>query len=97
MPPGPLPLPSAPNSRKPASKSAKAPKIKKEKEIKTEVKQEKITDSIPVKKKRDRFNGMTEEEVLKRTLPDLLVPNLDIMIVSTTRKGVVRICELWQV
>lgn len=34
------------------------------------------------KKKRDRFNGMTEEDVLKRTVPDLLAPNLDIIIVS---------------
>lgn len=35
------------------------------------------------RKKHDRFNGMTEEEVQKRTLPDHLTPNLDIIIVST--------------
>ena len=46
------------------------------------IKQEKITDSMPVKKKRDRFKGMTEEEVAKKTLPDLICPNLDILIVS---------------
>lgn len=38
----------------------------------------------PVKerKKHDRFNGMPEEEVVKRTLPDHLTTNLDIVIVS---------------
>ena len=38
----------------------------------------------PVKerKKHDRFNGMPEEEVTKRTLPDHLTGNLDIVIVS---------------
>jgi hypothetical protein len=38
----------------------------------------------PVKerKKHDRFNGMPEEEVTKRTLPDHLTSNLDIVIVS---------------
>lgn len=34
------------------------------------------------RKKHDRFNGMTEEEVSKRTLPDHLADNLDIIIVS---------------
>lgn len=33
------------------------------------------------RKKHDRFNGMPEEEVSKRTLPDHLAPNLDIIIV----------------
>ena len=57
------------------SKDSLPPHIKK-------VKQEKITDHMVVKKKRDRFNGMTEEEVMQRTLPDHLQPNLDIVIVS---------------
>lgn len=34
------------------------------------------------RKKHDRFNGMSEEEVSKRTLPDHLTNNLDIVIVS---------------
>lgn len=34
------------------------------------------------RKKHDRFNGTPEEEVSKRTLPDHLAPNLDIIIVS---------------
>jgi len=38
---------------------------------------------IKERKKHDRFNGMPEEEVVKRTLPDHLTPNLDIVIVST--------------
>lgn len=46
------------------------------------VKQEKITGKLTVRKKRDRFNGMPEEEVLARTLPDHMAPNLDIVIVS---------------
>lgn len=38
----------------------------------------------PVKERRkhDRFNGMPEEEVSKRTLPDLLASNLDIVIIG---------------
>ncbi len=38
---------------------------------------------MKVKKKRDRFNGMPEEEVLKRTLPDRIKEDLDILIVSS--------------
>ena len=44
-----------------------------------------ITDHMPVVKKKrkiDRFNGMPEEEVILKTLPDRLAPNLDILIVS---------------
>jgi len=45
------------------------------------VKQEKLTDICPVRKKRDRFDGLTEDEVLTRTLPDHLAYDLDILIV----------------
>lgn len=38
------------------------------------------------KKKRDRFNGMSEDEVMKRELPDHLHENLDILIVRTAKK-----------
>lgn len=59
-------------------KSTKAKKRKTEK-----VKQEKITDHMPVKKKKhDRFKGMPEEEVMKRLLPDHLAEDLDIVIVG---------------
>ncbi|KAH8373753.1 hypothetical protein KR009_009394 [Drosophila setifemur] len=34
------------------------------------------------RKKHDRFNGMSEEEVIKRTIPDHLCENLDIVIVG---------------
>lgn len=37
---------------------------------------------VKERKKHDRFNGMPEEEVSKRTLPDHLATNLDIIIVS---------------
>ncbi|XP_075729046.1 thymine DNA glycosylase isoform X2 [Rhipicephalus microplus] len=46
------------------------------------LKQEKITDSFKQRKRIDRFEGMPEEEVAKRTLPDHLVPNLDIVIIG---------------
>ena len=46
------------------------------------IKQEKITGMLKERKKRDRFKGMSEEEVLKRVLPDHLAPGLDIVIVS---------------
>lgn len=36
---------------------------------------------VKERKKHDRFNGMPEEEVSKRTLPDHLATNLDIIIV----------------
>lgn len=38
--------------------------------------------SNAARKKRDRFNGMSEDEVLKLTIPDQLCHNLDILIVS---------------
>lgn len=42
------------------------------------------SDNIPLKqkKKMDRFDGMPEEEVAKKFLPDHLGPNMDILIVS---------------
>lgn len=44
----------------------------------------KYTKSEHYKQRRrhDRFNGMTEEEVRSRILPDHLTPNLDVVIVS---------------
>ena len=39
-------------------------------------------DDANLKKKRDRFKGMSEDEVLMRMLPDHLIPNLDIVVVS---------------
>ena len=34
-------------------------------------------------KKQSRFNGISEEELSKRLLPDLIQPDLDILIVSS--------------
>ena len=34
------------------------------------------------RKKQNRFNGLTEEELSKRLLPDSIIPDLDILIVS---------------
>lgn len=41
-----------------------------------------LAKPVKERKKHDRFNGMPEEEVVKRTLPDHLTTNLDIVIVS---------------
>ena len=38
------------------------------------------------RRKHNRFNGMSEEDVMKRLLPDLIVPDLDILIVSIANK-----------
>ena len=70
-------------TNKKSKKATKKDKVNTNAVVKKEIKQEKLTDSMPTKKKRDRFNGMSEEEVLKRTLPDHLCPNLDIIIVRT--------------
>uniref|UniRef100_A0A8C2QSF8 Uncharacterized protein n=1 Tax=Capra hircus TaxID=9925 RepID=A0A8C2QSF8_CAPHI len=51
------------------------------KSTKSKEKQEKITDTFKVKRKVDRFNGVSEAELLTKTLPDILTFNLDIVIV----------------
>lgn len=71
-------------------KAPRAKKIKKEPTANGEDtptgKQTQIEDHMPVqKRKRDRFKGMTEEEVLKRVLPDHIKEGLDILIVSDIR------------
>ncbi|XP_071453406.1 uncharacterized protein Tdg [Hetaerina americana] len=45
-------------------------------------KDEKMPSNLKERKKHDRFNGMPEEEVSKRTLPDHLAQNLDIVIIG---------------
>uniref|UniRef100_A0A2D4F5F4 G/T mismatch-specific thymine DNA glycosylase n=1 Tax=Micrurus corallinus TaxID=54390 RepID=A0A2D4F5F4_MICCO len=60
-------------------KSAPKPKPK---PVKSKGKQEKITDSFKVKRKVDRFNGVSEAELLTKTLPDILTFNLDIVIIG---------------
>ncbi|CAH2221620.1 jg2606 [Pararge aegeria aegeria] len=51
-----------------------------------EIKVEGALDGAPrpvkERKKHDRFNGMSEEEVSRRTLPDHLAENLDIIIIG---------------
>ncbi|KAE8615154.1 hypothetical protein XENTR_v10008426 [Xenopus tropicalis] len=66
--------PSEPKPKKQAAKSAKAPK--------SSGKQEKITDTFKVKRKVDRFNGVSEAELMTKTLPDILTFNLDIVIIG---------------
>lgn len=57
--------------------------------MKKQLKEGKFVPIFKERKKHDRFNGMSEEEVSKRTLPDHLALNLDIVIVSNTLS---RIC-----
>nr|CAD7458961.1 unnamed protein product [Timema tahoe] len=50
--------------------------------MKKRLKNEKFPPVYKERKKHDRFNGMPEEEVSKRTLPDHLTLNLDIIIIG---------------
>lgn len=47
------------------------------------IKQERMTETFKQRKRMDRFDGMPEEEVMKKSLPDHLSHGLDIVIVST--------------
>ncbi|XP_042549102.1 G/T mismatch-specific thymine DNA glycosylase isoform X2 [Dipodomys spectabilis] len=69
--------PKKPVEPKKSAESKKSSKSKKSKE-----KQEKITDAFKVKRKVDRFNGVSEAELLTKTLPDILTFNLDIVIIG---------------
>lgn len=80
--------PKVPKARKPP-KDPNAPKAKPgpkpKKAAQADGKQEKIDETFKkVKRKVDRFKGMSEEEVMKKTLPDLLDYNLDYVIVRFT-------------
>lgn len=83
-PPKPPKVPKAPKPPKDsnAPKAKPGPKPKKTTDAQADGKQEKIDESFKkVKRKVDRFKGMSEEEVMKKTLPDLLDYNLDYVIV----------------
>ncbi|XP_006782457.1 G/T mismatch-specific thymine DNA glycosylase-like isoform X2 [Neolamprologus brichardi] len=78
--------PKVPKARKPP-KDPNAPKAKPgpkpKKAAQADGKQEKIDETFKkVKRKVDRFKGMSEEEVMKKTLPDLLDYNLDYVIIG---------------
>ncbi|XP_036374102.1 G/T mismatch-specific thymine DNA glycosylase-like isoform X1 [Megalops cyprinoides] len=67
----------------PKSKPGPKPKKAKEGEEPKEGKQEKIDEAFKkVKRKVDRFKGMTEAEVMTKTLPDILTYNLDFVIIG---------------
>ncbi|KAM9854829.1 uncharacterized protein ACBR49_003370 [Aulostomus maculatus] len=83
--PKPPKVPKAPKPPKDpnAPKAKPGPKPKKGAEGQADGKQEKIDESFKkVKRKVDRFKGMSEEEVMKKTLPDLLDYNLDYVIIG---------------
>ncbi|XP_068579790.1 thymine DNA glycosylase, tandem duplicate 1 isoform X1 [Cebidichthys violaceus] len=84
-PPKPPKVPKAPKPPKDpkAPKAKPGPKPKKAAEAQADGKQEKIDESFKkVKRKIDRFKGMSEEEVMTKTLPDLLDYNLDYVIIG---------------
>ncbi|GAB1295455.1 G/T mismatch-specific thymine DNA glycosylase [Apodemus speciosus] len=86
------PVPEAPKRRKRKTRAAEpqdpvepkkpAATKKSAKSAKSKEKQEKITDAFKVKRKVDRFNGVSEAELLTKTLPDILTFNLDIVIIG---------------
>lgn len=82
-----------------APKSKPGPKPKKAADAAAD-KQEKIDENFKkVKRKVDRFKGMSEEEVMKKTLPDLLDYNLDYVIVrfkDSVLEFQVSLCWLYQ-
>ncbi|XP_034734426.1 thymine DNA glycosylase, tandem duplicate 1 isoform X1 [Etheostoma cragini] len=83
--PKPPKVPKAPKPPKDpnAPKAKPGPKPKKATEAQADGKQEKIDESFKkVKRKIDRFKGMSEEEVMTKTLPDLLEYNLDYVIIG---------------
>ncbi|XP_006004189.3 G/T mismatch-specific thymine DNA glycosylase [Latimeria chalumnae] len=69
-------------TKKKGRKASSGPKKSDAKGGKSGGKQEKITDTFKVKRKVDRFNGVSEAELLKKTLPDILTFNLDIVIIG---------------
>lgn len=73
--------PRATPPKKPVEPKKPAEAKKSGKSTKSKEKQEKITDTFKVKRKVDRFNGVSEAELLTKTLPDILTFNLDIVIV----------------
>ncbi|XP_018585619.1 G/T mismatch-specific thymine DNA glycosylase-like [Scleropages formosus] len=77
------PKPKAAPKAKTEPKGKPGPKPKKAKEDASSGKQEKIDEAFKkVKRKVDRFNGMTEAEVMTKTLPDILTYNLDFVIIG---------------
>uniref|UniRef100_A0A8C8ZLM4 G/T mismatch-specific thymine DNA glycosylase n=1 Tax=Prolemur simus TaxID=1328070 RepID=A0A8C8ZLM4_PROSS len=68
--------------KKPVEPKKPAESKKSGKSTKSKDKQEKITDTFKVKRKVDRFNGVSEAELLTKTLPDILTFNLDIVIIG---------------
>ncbi|XP_006871182.1 PREDICTED: G/T mismatch-specific thymine DNA glycosylase [Chrysochloris asiatica] len=68
--------------KKPVEPKKPAAPKKSGKSTKSKEKQDKITDTFKVKRKVDRFNGVSEAELLTKTLPDILTFNLDIVIIG---------------
>ncbi|XP_033017929.1 G/T mismatch-specific thymine DNA glycosylase isoform X2 [Lacerta agilis] len=77
----PEPVQATVKGRKRKNKTSE-PKKPAAKVAKSKAKQEKITDTFKVKRKVDRFNGVSEAELLTKTLPDILTFNLDIVIIG---------------
>ncbi|MBN3283216.1 ENPL protein, partial [Polyodon spathula] len=83
--PVPEPVPTKGKRGRPPTKEPKKPGPKKAKAADGAAggKQEKISDAFKkVKRKMNRFNGVSEAELMTKTLPDILTFNLDIVIVG---------------
>ncbi|XP_069049002.1 G/T mismatch-specific thymine DNA glycosylase isoform X2 [Lepisosteus oculatus] len=84
-PPAPVQAPTKGKRGRPPGKDPKKPGAKKAKTAEGSAggKQEKISDAFKkVKRKVDRFNGVSEAELMTKTLPDILTFNLDIVIIG---------------
>ncbi|XP_033882567.2 G/T mismatch-specific thymine DNA glycosylase-like [Acipenser ruthenus] len=83
--PVPEPAPTKGKRGRPPAKEPKKPGPKKAKAADGAAggKQEKISDAFKkVKRKMNRFNGVSEAELMTKTLPDILTFNLDIVIIG---------------
>ncbi|XP_057650464.1 G/T mismatch-specific thymine DNA glycosylase-like [Chionomys nivalis] len=88
----PEPVPESPKRRKrktrasepqdPVEPKQPAGSKRSGKSTKSKEKQEKITDAFKVKRKVDRFSGVSEAELLTKTLPVIFTFNLDIVIIG---------------
>ncbi|XP_059491118.1 uncharacterized protein LOC132205822 isoform X2 [Neocloeon triangulifer] len=75
----PVPMPKKRGRKKKLKPGEEGMTEEEEPALKKKIKEEK---TVKERKKHDRFNGMPEEEVSKRTLPDHLTENLDIIIIG---------------
>ena len=72
-------MPRTPSPRKAATTPSPRKSTSKKRQLDAEPEEE--VEASP-RKRRDRFNGLSDDQVMERRLPDRLAPNLDILIVG---------------